>query len=159
MKQSALAVCLKVCTIIIALIAAAVLFHILPTGVDICLEELPAYAWLALPSKLLIYLSSIPCGVALVAFYLICMEVGRDTSFCRANVKRLILIAACAICGVLFCTAEVLLLLCAGALHPSIALLSIAVTIFGMSVAAAASILSHLVEKACALREEHDLKV
>ncbi len=51
MKQSALAVCLKVCTIIIALIAAAVLFHILPTGVDICLEELPAYAWLALPAN------------------------------------------------------------------------------------------------------------
>lgn len=159
MKQSALALCLKICTVVIALIAAAVLYHILPTGVDVCLEEFPAYDWLALPSKLLIYLSSIPCAIALVAFYLICMEIGRDNSFCRANVKRLILIAACAICGVLFCTAEVLLLLSAGLLHPSIALLSIALSIFGMTVASAAAILSHLVEKACILREEHDLTV
>lgn len=159
MKQPALALCLKICTVVIALIAAVVLYHILPTSVDVCLEDFPAYAWLALPSKVLIYLSSIPCAVALVAFFLICTEIGRDNSFCRANVKRLILIAACAICGVLFCTAESLLLFCAGALHPSIALLSIVISIFGMTVSAAASILSHLVEKACTLREEHDLTV
>lgn len=51
MKQSRLALCLKICTIIIAVVAATLLYHILPTGVDVCLEELPAYAWLALPQQ------------------------------------------------------------------------------------------------------------
>lgn len=159
MKQSMLALCLKICTVVIAVIVAVVLYHILPAGVDICLEELPVYLWLSLPSKLIIYLSSIPCIIALIAFFLICIEIGRDNSFCRENVKRLILIAACAICGVLFCVAEFLLLFCAGALHPSIALMCIVISLFGITVAAAAAVLSHLVEKACILREEHDLTV
>ena len=159
MKQSKLALCLKACTIIIALITAVVLYHILPVGVDVCLEEFPAYLWLALPSKLILYLSSIPCAIALIAFFLICVEIGRDNSFCRENVKRLTLIAGCAICGVLFCVAEFLLLFCAGALHPGIALLCIGISLFGVTIAAAAAVLSHRVEKACILREEHDLTV
>ncbi len=159
MKQSWLALCLKICTVVIALVAAAVLYHILPAGVDFLLIDLPEYGWLALPSKIIIYLSSIPCAIALIAFFLICNEIGRDNSFCRMNVKRLVLIAVCAMSGVVFCTAEFLLLFSAGALHPGIALLCIAVCLFGVTVAAAAAILSHLVEKACALREDHDLTV
>ena len=159
MKQSRLALCLKICTIIIAVVAATLLYHILPTGVDVCLEELLSYAWLALPSKVIIYLSSIPCAIALIAFFLICTEIGHDNSFSRINVKRLILISVCAMCGVVLCAAEFLLLFSAGALHPAIMLLCIAISLFGVTVSAAAAILSHLVEKACALREEHDLTV
>ena len=160
MKQPALALCLKICTVAIALVAAVVLYHILPAGVDACLADVPAsYAWLRIPSKVIILLSSLPCAVALVAFFLICREIGRDNSFCRKNVRRLILIAACAIAGVLFCTAVFLLLFSAGALHPGIALLCIAILLFGVTIAAAAAILSHLVEKACVLREEQDLTI
>lgn len=159
MKQSLLALCLKICTVIIAMIAGFALLILLPNEAAWALEICPELLWLKTPTYLIVGGSYLPCLGAFVAFFLICTEIGRDNSFCRENVKRLLFIAGCAVTGVLFCIAQVVLMAAAQALHPAILLLCILICLFGVTVAAAAAILSHLVEKACILREDHDLTV
>lgn len=159
MKQKRLALCLKVCTVIIALAAGLILLVILPNQAAWCLEVCPEFQWLTIPTYILVCGSYLPCLGALVAFYRICMEIGRDNSFCRENVRRLLFIAGCAVTGILLCVTQAVLMAAAQALHPGVLLLCLLICLFGITVAAAAAILSHLVEKACDLREDHDLTV
>lgn len=159
MKQKLLSVCLELCTVVIALIAALVLLYLLPGEAAWMLADTPRLAWLYLPTMILVRLSFLPCLLALGAFFLICREIGRDNSFCRANVRRLVFIAGCAVCGIVLCMAQVVMMAAAWALHPGILLLSMMICLFGVMVAAAAAILSHLVEKACVLREENELTI
>ena len=77
----------------------------------------------------------------------------------RENVRRLLFIAVCAVTGILLCVTQAVLMAAAQALHPGVLILCLLICLFGITVAAAAAILSHLVEKACDLREEHDLTV
>ncbi|MBE6936611.1 MAG: DUF2975 domain-containing protein [Ruminococcaceae bacterium] len=159
MKQKLLSVCLELCTVVIALIAALVLLYLLPGEAAWMLADTPRLEWLYLPTMILVRLSFLPCLLALGAFFLICREIGRDNSFCRANVRRLVFIAGCAVCGIVLCMAQVVMMAAAWALHPGILLLSMMICLFGVMVAAAAAILSHLVEKACVLREENELTI
>ena len=159
MKQKFLSLCLEICTVVIALIAAMVLLVILPGEAKWMLAACPEIDWLYVPTMILVRLSFLPCLAALGAFFLICREIGRDNSFCRANVRRLVFIAGCAVCGILLCVCQVVMMAAAYALHPGILLLCMMICLFGVMVAAAAAILSHLVEKACALREENELTI
>ena len=159
MKQKLLSLCLEGCTVVIALIATLVLLYILPGEAAWLLENCPELDWLYLPTMILVRLSFLPCLLALGAFFLICREIGRDNSFCRANVRRLVFIAGCAVCGILLCVCQVVMMAAAWALHPGVLLLCMMICLFGVMVAAAAAILSHLVEKACVLREENELTI
>ena len=116
MKQKRLALCLKVCTVIIALAAGLILLVILPNQAAWCLEVCPEYQWLTIPTYILVCGSYLPCLGALVAFYRICMEIGRDNSFCRENVRRLLFIAGCAVTGILLCVTQAILMAAAQAL-------------------------------------------
>ena len=159
MKQKVLSICLELCTVVIMAIAALVLLWILPMEAKWQLVGNVALEWLYVPTMLLVRLSFLPCFAALAAFFLICREIGRDNSFCRANVRRLVFIAGCAVCGLILCMCQVIMMAAAYALHPGILLLCLVICLFGVTVAAAAAILSHLVEKACVLREENELTI
>ena len=52
-------------------------------------EQLDAgVSWLVTPGIIAVSISAIPIAVALILFWQICTEIGRDNSFCHKNASR-----------------------------------------------------------------------
>ena len=61
-------------------------------------EQLDAgVSWLVTPGIIAVSISAIPIAVALILFWQICTEIGRDNSFCHKNASRLTGIGFCAL--------------------------------------------------------------
>ena len=123
---------------------------------EIGLEE-PELAWLVTPGIIAISLSAVPIAIALVLFWKICTEIGRDNSFCHQNARWLSGIGVCALIDTGYCAiGTVTLEIIAGS---PIWLLGTAVCMVGLAIALAAFLLSHLVLKAADMKDENDLTI
>ena len=113
--------------------------------------------WLVTPGIAAVSLSAIPIIIALVLFWMICTEVGRDNSFCRKNARLLTGIGFCALIDTGYCAVgTVTIELMVGS---PIWLLGLGVCTAGLAIALAAFLLSHLVLKAAELKSENDLTI
>ena len=113
--------------------------------------------WLVTPGIAAVSLSAIPIIIALVLFWMICTEVGRDNSFCRKNARYLSGIGFCALLDTGYCavgtvTLEILV-------GSPVWLLGLMICTVGMAIALTAFLLSHLVLKAAGWKAENDLTV
>ena len=91
-----------------------------------------------------------PIAVALVLFWKICTEIGRDNSFCHQNARWLSGIGVCALIDTGYCAVgTVTLEIIAGS----------PIWLLGTAVCVAAFLLSHLVLKAADLKSENDLTI
>ena len=114
-------------------------------------------AWLEAPGIAAISVSAVPIAVALVFFWMICTEIGRDNSFCRKNARLLTGIGFCALIDTGYCAVgTVTIELMVGS---PIWLLGLGVCTAGLAIALAAFLLSHLVLKAAELKSENDLTI
>lgn len=114
-------------------------------------------AWLVTPGLVAFSLSAIPIAIALVLFWRICTEIGRDNSFCYKNASRLTGIGFCALVDTGYCavgtvTVEILV-------GSPIWVMGLMVCTVGLAIALAAFLLSHLVLKAADLKAENDLTI
>ena len=113
--------------------------------------------WLITPGLIAFSLSAIPIAIALVLFWNICTEIGRDNSFCHKNASRLTGIGFCALIDTGYCavgtvTLEILV-------GSPIWVTGLMVCTLGLAIALAAFLLSHLVLKAADLKAENDLTI
>ena len=157
MKRVGLVRTLKGTIIFLTVMVAIFYIEIFPHRI----EEMGQYnanaAWLVAPGIIAVSVSVIPILIALVLFWKICTEIGKDNSFCHKNARWLSGIGFCALVDTGYCavgtvTVEIL----AGS---PVWLLGTAVCVVGLAIALAAFLLSHLVLKAADLKAENDLTI
>ncbi|MCI8360291.1 MAG: DUF2975 domain-containing protein [Clostridiales bacterium] len=158
MKQSHLALWLKGILGGTGVCGAAVYAYLLPFwGQELAAGgALSGSYW---PWLIFLWLTALPCYAVLVYGWKIAGEIERDNSFCYKNARRLQRVAALAAGDTVFFFAGNLLLLALGRSHPGVAFLSCLVVFAGIAVSVAATVTSHLVYKAAALREENELTI
>ena len=160
MKRVGLVRTLKGTILFLAAMAAFCYIEIFPH--QILLLEEPGrqnadVPWLVTPGIIAVSISAIPVAIALVLFWQICTEIGRDNSFCHKNAGRLTGIGFCALIDTGYCavgtvTLEILV-------GSPVWVLGLGVCTVGMAIALTAFLLSHLVLKAADLKAENDLTI
>lgn len=157
MKRVGLVRTLKGVVAFLAVMVAVYYVAIFPGRIREIGLETPELEWLVTPGIIAISLSAIPIAVALVLFWKICTEIGRDNSFCHQNARWLSGIGVCALIDTGYCAVgTVTLEIIAGS---PIWLLGTAVCVVGLAIALAAFLLSHLVLKAADMKAENDLTI
>jgi len=108
-----------------------------------------------------IWLIAIPCLLALLRFFQICTRIGRDNSFCMHNAKALKEMSIYMLTVVIMGSIGFVVFIISGLYYnfkfTGAAILIVIIIAVTLSVVCAA--LSHLVQKASVLQEEHDLTV
>ena len=150
---------LKGVVVFIALIVSLFYCFIFPQMIQEMGWQNANLAWLVEPSIAAVSVSVIPMAVALVLFWMICTEIGRDNSFCHKNAKLLCGIGFCALIDTGYCAVGTVTLCFLVQIHVSILLLGITASVAGTAIALAAFLLSHLVLKAADLKSENDLTI
>lgn len=157
MKRVGLVRTLKGTILFLAAMTAFCYVVIFPNRiVDVGLQN-EDVAWLVTPGIVAISASAIPIVIALVLFWRICTEIGRDNSFCHKNAGWLAGIGFCALVDTGYCAVgTVTIELLVGS---PIWVLGLMVCTVGLAIALAAFLLSHLVLKAADLKSDSDLTI
>ena len=101
-------------------------------------------------------LAAIPCYLVLWQGWGIANRIGDNNSFCRENTAALKNISALAMADtVYFFCIKVAMLIC-GLTRTDIIFMAMVIIFIGVAISGAAAILSHLVEKATAIKEENE---
>lgn len=150
---------LKGVIVFLALMAAVCYGALFPDVIEEMGREYAYLSWLAGPGKAAVWVSALPIAIALVLFWRICTDIGRDNSFCQANARRLSGIGFCALVDTAYCAVGTVTLCFLVKPHPSIWLAGLGASVAGLGIALAAFLLSHLVLKAAALKEDSDLTI
>lgn len=157
MKRVALVRTLKGVVIFLAVLAAIFYGFVFPQLIrDMGAVE---FTWLVGPATVAVSLSAIPIAIALVLFWQICTEIGRDNSFCHQNAWRLSGIGFCALADTAYCVVGTVTIFAITGGHPGVFLVAATAIFIGLAIALAAFLLSHLVLKAAELKDEHDLTI
>lgn len=156
MDQKGLSIWLKVILGGMAVCGLLIYFLVIPQiGRDAVLQ-VPEFAYCFWPWLIFLWLTAIPCYLALVWGWKIASAIGRDESFTRDNAAYLKRIMLAAIADSAFFFAGNLLFLFLNMNHPGIFIASLFICFVGTAIAVAAGCLSHLVEKAAVMREDNE---
>lgn len=119
----------------------------------------PEFSYCYAPWLCIIWLTAIPCYLALYFGWKITTEISRERSFSMVNSRYLkyISILALADSGYFFLANLALLFLNMN--HPAVFLGSLLAEFAGAAVAVASAALSHLVQKAARIQEENELTI
>lgn len=157
MKRVGLVRTLKGTILFLAALVAVWYIEIFPIRIREIGAQMPEFAWLVTPGIIAVSASAIPIVIALVLFWKICTEIGRDNSFCHENARWLGGIGLCAMVDTGYCAVgTVTIELLAGS---SLWVLGMAVCVVGVAIAVASFLLSHLVLKAADMKTENDLTI
>ncbi len=159
MKQKELSVWLRV---VVVLIGVAVVFLgavFLPMLGREAAEMNAELSYLFWPCLLYLETTILPVLASLVLAWLIFAEIGRDNSFCMANARRLRAISILALVDTLLYILWAVALGLLGALHPGVLIGSVCIVFMGVGFTVGAAALSHLAQKAAALKDENDLVI
>lgn len=159
MEQKTLSRWLKGIIIGVGLCGVTVYTTVVPALTEYVREGYPEFAAAALPWKVFIWCSAVPCFAVLFFAWGIASNIGMDRSFTDENAKNLKWISDLAAGDALFFFVGNIVLLLLNMNHPGIVLASCVVVFAGIAVAVASASLSHLVKKAAALQEQSDLTI
>lgn len=156
MEQKTLSKWLKWIIIGMAVCGAVVYAAAVPMlGQEIVLSN-PDCANYYMPWLIFLWMTAIPCYIALLFGWKIAANIGRDRSFSEDNAKLLKWISGLAIGDAAFFFVGNIILLCLNMNHPGIVLASLVIVFAGVAIAVAAAALSHLVKKAAVLQDQSD---
>lgn len=158
MKPKKFSLIMKVVIIALAVFGAGFYAYFVPAAL-IRLDEIFANVNLFLPWCIFIELTAVPCYAVLVLAWKMAVSVQNDTQFSHKNSGRLKKIAVCALADVAFFFLGNLLMLALGINAWHIVIVSAIILFVGIAFAAAADVLSEMVEKAAVLQEENDLTI
>ena len=159
MSQTTLSKWLKGIIIGLAVCGAVISFFIVPSlGKEFAYQN-PEFAYCYWPWLIAIWVSVMPCYIALYYGWKITIEIGKDNSFSKANAGYLKNISILAIVdtGYFFLFNVVFLFLNMN--HPGIFLASLIVDFAGVAITVVAAGLSHLVLKAAEIQSENELTI
>ena len=159
MSQKSLSILLKISVIVLAFVGLCAYTVLFPLYWVKKLSLFPELSDRFLPWLLFITFTSIPVFFALTLCFLLAVNIGKDKSFTQRNARYLkwITIDAAATC-VYFLVGNFVMFF-SGISRPGIFLLSIIVVILGLTIAVVAAVLSNLVAKAAAIKDENDLTI
>ncbi|MBR1742050.1 MAG: DUF2975 domain-containing protein [Lachnospiraceae bacterium] len=123
------------------------------------LADYPEFSDRYYPWLVFLWITGIPCYVALFFGWQIAESIGRDESFTNQNAQRLKKISYLAIGDAAFFFIGNLVYLCMNMNHPGVVIFSLFVVFVGIVISVIAAALSHLVKKAAVLQEESDLTI
>jgi hypothetical protein len=159
MKQSRLSEWMGIILIGIFLCGLAVLFGAFPYGGKILAEQYPEFSFCYIPWLVLLWTSGVPCSIVLFFCWNVLRDIRKGSPFSVLNGRRLkrcsVLMAVDA--GFFFLMNWIYLFV--GMNHPSILLLSMAVSFAGLGVSVLFLLLSSLVMRAAQLQEQSDLTI
>lgn len=157
MKRLGLVRTLKGTILFLAVMAAVCYIGIFPGTIREMGAQNAGTSWLVTPGIVAVSISAAPIAIALVLFWQICTEIGRDNSFCHKNASRLTGIGFCALVDTGYCAVgTVTLEIMVGS---PIWVTGMMVCTVGLAIALAAFLLSHLVLKAADMKAENDLTI
>jgi hypothetical protein len=157
MKQASLAKWLKFIIFGVGICGLIVYALVIPMlGQALAAAENGVFDDCYLPWLIFIWVTAIPCYIALVLAWRIAGNIGADRSFSLENARLLKWISILAAADSAFFFLGNLVLWLLNMNHPAIVLFSMLVVFAGVAVAAASAALSHLVVKAADLQEQSD---
>ena len=159
MKQTSLSKWLKIILIGCGICGLLIYALVMPSiGQTLASEnpEMSSYFW---PWLIFIWVTGIPCYIALFFAWKIAANIGGDKSFSLSNAKLLKWISSLAAGDAAFFFLGNIVFLLLNMNHPSIVLLSLIIEFAGVAISVAAAALSHLVMKAADLQEQSDLTI
>lgn len=159
MTQKSLSKWLKGVIVGIAVCGLVIYAVLVPMfGKDLAMEN-PEFAHAYYPWLAILWVSAIPCYLALYHGWKITARIARDNSFSKENARSLKHICMLALTDAAYCFAANLAMLFLDMSHPSILLASLFVDFAGVAVAVTAAALSHLVLKAAEIQQENKLTI
>lgn len=159
MNQLKLSKWLKVITIGVGIAGILVYFVILPELGRTWVIGNPDYSYCFWPWMIFLWTTGVFCYIALFDFWKICNEIQKDNSFSEENATLLMHISRLAVLdSVIFFVGNTAFLFL-GMNHIGLFLLSFFVEFAGVGIAVASAALSHLVFKACNLKQENELTI
>lgn len=156
MKQQALARWLKLILVGLAVCGLAVYGWVIPSFGRSLASANPEFAYCYYPWLVFLWITAIPCYLALLPAWKIAASIGADRSFTVENALRLKHISVLAAGDAAFFLVMNAAYLLLNMSHPGILLLSLLVVFAGVCVSVVASGLATLVEKAALLQEQSD---
>ena len=159
MEQKNLSKWLKLILVGVALCGLVVYALIVPMYGLSLRAQYPEFSNRFWPWLCFIWLSGIPCFIALCCAWEIVTNIGRDQSFTEQNASLLKSISFLAAFDAGFFFVGNIVLLFLNMSHPGVVIASFLVEFVGIAVAVAAAALSHLVKKAAVLQEQSDLTI
>ena len=108
-----------------------------------------------------IWITAVPCYIALMEFYKICCRIGNDNSFCAENAVGLKRMSVCMLIDSFAYIIFILIFFITGMnrIYQLTGMVLFIVIMICIILTVICAALSHLVEKASHLQEEHDLTV
>ena len=159
MKQEVLARWLKV-VLIGAGICGLILYGFFLPGYGAQLAVMnPEFSDRYWPWLIFLWITGIPCYIALVLGWKIASNIKKDRSFSNDNARYLKWISWLAAGDAIYYFIGNMVLLFSNMSHPGVTLYSLLVVFAGVCVTVAAAVLSHLVQKAACLQEQSDLTI
>ena len=159
MEQKALSKWLKIIIIGVGICGLVGYFLVIPSFGQSLARQYPEFSGRYLPWLIFIWVTAIPCYIALFFGWKIAANIGADRSFSVENANLLKWISWLAAEDSIYFFAGNVALLLLGMSHPGVVLASLLVVFAGVAITVAAAALSHLVRKAAALQEESDLTI
>ena len=159
MKHKELSRWLKLLLILSGIVVVFLAFILVPNVAKEMAATRLRYSHLQTPFNIFVWISTVPFIASLFMGWSICTEVGSDNSFSVKNAKSLTYISRFSLIEVIYYFIGIVLLLIFDLLHPPI-IIAMAVVIFiSFAMAVITAALSHLVNKAAAIKDENDLTV
>ncbi len=159
MQQNKLAKWFKGITLGIGICILFLYGWILPAyGQDLVMQY-PEFSNRYWPWLIFLWITGIPCVIALILFWKISSNIGLDHSFSTENASLLKWISRLAAGDSVFFFLGNILLLLTDKSHPGIVLLSLIIVFIGMIITIISAGLSYFVGKAAKLQEENDLTI
>lgn len=159
MEQKDLSKWLKFILVGVGICGTIVYFVIIPSYGASLVSLYPEFSNRYWPWLIFLWATAVPCYSALALGWKIASDIGADHSFTKKNASRLKWVSWLAAFDAAFFFIGNIVLLFANMSHPGIVLLSLLIVFAGVSIAVAAAVLSHLVNKAAMLQEESDLTI
>lgn len=159
MNQKTLSVVLKIVTVCAAVCIGIIFFMAVPCYGKAVAIKYPEFAYCYAPWLVFLLIFSLPCFAALFFGWKIAENIGLDNSFSYENAKHLGKISVLAGADTAFFFAGNIVLFCLNMSYPGILLLSLFADFAGGAVCIICAALSHLVQKAAAMKAENDLTI
>jgi len=159
MKRNLMGKYLKL-TLVIALLACIVLFFVIVPNVITDLTSYNAiYDVIYIPALIFIWFTTIPVFIAFYKFWIVFSEIGRDNSFCERNARALRDVSFLASLDSVLYFIALIIALVMNLYSTGILIIALFIIFAGLIFAVLCAALSHLVEKAAALKSENDLTI
>ncbi len=159
MKRTEMGKYLKL-TLIIALLASIVFFFIvIPTAAFKLTSYDVIYDLIYVPALIFMWISTIPVFISFYKFWIVFTEIGRDNSFCEKNARALHDVGIFAILDAILYLIALIAMIILNIFSAVILIITLFVIFVALVMAVLCIALSHLVEKAAALKSENDLTI